>query len=243
MIDNIKGMLERKTLQIGPYRPIRSFVERQGRISPADRQAFEKIWKKYELSLTDKQLDCKRVFGRDAPITVEIGFGDGRSLLSMARENPQRDYIGIEVYKAGIVKLLIAVEQLGLTNIRVFCADALEVLNNCIADNSLDQVQLFFPDPWPKVRHHKRRIVQTEFMNLLASKIRLGGTFHAATDWEEYAMHMLSIIESHPSWVNVAGVQQFAERPAFRPLTKFEQRGHRLGYGTWDLIFRKSRNI
>jgi len=236
-------MLERKTLQIGPLRPIRSFVERQGRISPIDRQAFQEIWPKYGLSLTNQQLDFKQIFGREAPLTLEIGFGDGRSLLSMARDNPQRDYIGIEVYKAGIVKLLVAADQLGLTNIRVFCADALEVLNNCIADDSLEQVQLFFPDPWPKARHHKRRIVQATFTSLIAAKLRLRGTFHAATDWEEYAKHMLVVLEAQPFWENIAGKLQFADRPASRPLTKFEQRGLRLGYGTWDLIFRKSCNI
>lgn len=236
-------MLERKTLQIGPHRPIRSFVERQGRVSSIDRQAFQEIWPKYELTLTDQQLDFKQIFGRVAPLTLEIGFGDGRTLLSMARDNPQRDYIGIEVYKAGIVKLLVGADELGLTNIRVFCADALEVLNNCIADDSLEQVQLFFPDPWPKVRHHKRRIVQPKFTNLITSKLQLGGIFHAATDWEEYAEHMLTVLESQAHLENVAGKLQFAERPASRPLTKFEQRGHRLGHGTWDLIFRKSCNI
>ncbi len=236
-------MLERKTLQVGSHRPIRSFVERQGRVSPIDRQAFEKIWPKYQLALTNEQLDLKQIFGREAPLTLEIGFGDGRSLLSMARDNPQRDYIGIEVYKAGIVKLLVGADELGLTNIRVFCADALEVLNNCITDNSLEQVQLFFPDPWPKLRHHKRRIVQPEFTNLITSKLRLGGTFHAATDWEEYAEHMLTVLEAQSHLENVAGKLQFADRPASRPLTKFEQRGQRLGHGTWDLIFRKSYNI
>lgn len=236
-------MLERKTLQIGSHRPIRSFVERQGRISADDRQAFQQIWPRYELSLTNQQLDFKQIFGREAPLILEIGFGDGRSLLSMARDNPQRDYIGIEVYKAGIVKLLVGADKLGLTNIRVFCADALEVLNNCIADDSLEQVQLFFPDPWPKVRHHKRRIVQPSFTSLIASKLRRGGTFHAATDWEEYATHMLAVLEAQSYWENVAAESRFADRPASRPLTKFEQRGHRLGYGTWDLIFRKSCNI
>lgn len=236
-------MLERKTLQVGPYRPIRSFVERQGRVSPIIRQAFQQIWPKYELPLTNEKLDFKQVFGRIAPITLEIGFGDGRSLLSMARDNPQRDYIGIEVYKAGIVKLLVGAHEQGLTNIRVFCADALEVLNNCIADNSLEQVQLFFPDPWPKARHHKRRIVQPKFTSLITNKLRLDGTFHAATDWEEYAEHMLTVLEAQSDMVNVAGKLRFADRPASRPLTKFEQRGQRLGHGTWDLIFRKSCNI
>lgn len=236
-------MLERKTLQIGPHKPIRSFVERQGRVSPIVRETFQQVWPKYGLPLTNKQLDFKQIFGRVAPITLEIGFGDGRSLLSMARDNPHRDYIGIEVYKAGIVKFLIGAHELGLTNIRVFCADALEVLNNCIADDSLEQVQLFFPDPWPKARHHKRRIVQPKFTSLITSKLQLDGTFHAATDWEEYAEHMLTVLEAQSQMVNIAGKLQFADRPASRPLTKFEQRGQRLGHGTWDLIFRKSCNI
>lgn len=236
-------MLQRTTLQTHILRPIRSFVERKGRISPLSLPIFEKMWPIYGLPLENQKLDLKQLFGREAPTTLEIGFGDGRALLQMAAANPQQNFIGIEVYKAGIVKLMVGIQKLGLTNIRVFCADALEVLNNCIDDSSLAGVLLFFPDPWHKARHHKRRIVQPAFAQLIHSKLQSDGVLHMATDWEEYALHMLEVMEQESNWINTAGAKQFAPRPATRPLTKFEQRGTRLGYGTWDLVFRKSRNI
>lgn len=236
-------MLERTTLQTTLLKPIRSFVERKGRISPLTAPIFEKMWPIYGLPLEPKKLDLELVFGRQAPTILEIGFGDGRSLLQMAMDNPQYNFIGIEVYKAGIIKLLAGVERLGLTNIRVFCADAIEVLNHCINEASLAKVLLFFPDPWPKARHHKRRIVQPNFVKLIHSKLQPEGIFHMATDWQEYALHMLKVMENEPHWTNTAGNSQFAARPATRPLTKFEQRGSRLGYDIWDLVFRKSANI
>jgi tRNA (guanine-N7-)-methyltransferase len=233
-------MLQRTTLQNGPHRPIRSFVERQGRISLFHRQILAQLWPVYGLHLTTEKLDLLQTFGRIAPVTLEIGFGDGRALLAQAQQHPEQNFIGIEVYKAGIAKLFAGIYALGLTNVRVFCADAIEVLTNCLEADSLDHVQLFFPDPWPKLRHHKRRIVQAQFVQLIAQKLRTFGTLHMATDWEEYALHMLAVLEAQAGWENTAGLQQFAERPITRPLTKFEQRGHRLGYGTWDLIFRKN---
>ncbi|HSX20678.1 MAG TPA: tRNA (guanosine(46)-N7)-methyltransferase TrmB, partial [Gammaproteobacteria bacterium] len=169
--------------------------------------------------------------------TLEIGFGDGRALLANAKAHPHINFIGIEVYKAGIAKLLAGINAQQLSNIRIYCADAVEVLTNCIPAQSLQQIQLFFPDPWPKVRHHKRRIVRPEFVRLLAEKLQIGGSFHMATDWEEYAAHMLAVMEADPNWVNLAGVGQFISRPDTRPLTKYEQRGQRLGYKTWDLLF------
>lgn len=231
-------MIERTTLHSGPHKPIRSFVERQGRISPAHKSLIEMLWPRYSLELHPNKLDAEQIFGRKAPVTLEIGFGDGRSLLEMARNFRERDFIGIEVFKSGIAKLLLGIHEYKLTNIRVFCADAVEVLNNCIADHSLEQVQLFFPDPWPKIRHHKRRIVQPEFIQLLASKLQAGGTLHMATDWEDYAMHMRDVMAAQSVWVNLGGTDGFITRPATRPLTKFEQRGLRLGYGTWDLLYR-----
>jgi tRNA (guanine-N7-)-methyltransferase len=236
-------MIERITLDIGQHKPIRSFVERKGRISPIHKNLVDQLWPKYGISLTNQKVDLAAIFGRNAPVTLEIGFGDGRSLLKLAAENPDRNFIGIEVYKAGIVKLLVGIHQRGLTNIRVFCADAIEVLKNCVPEHSLEQVLLFFPDPWPKARHHKRRIVQNEFIQLIASKLQGNGIFHMATDWEEYAQHMLSEMENAKGWVNCAGPGNFSERPSTRSLTKFEQRGLRLGYGTWDLIFSKRNPI
>lgn len=236
-------MLQRTTLQIDKQRPVRSFVERQGRISPVYKELVAELWPQFGIPLSKEKLDYGTLFGRVAPVTLEIGFGNGRSLLSLAKENPQHDFIGVEVYKAGITKLLVGINELGLTNIRIFCADAIEVLLNCIHDQSLHKVQLFFPDPWPKVRHHKRRIVQPQFTQLVASKLNKEGIFHMATDWHNYAMQMLSVMEAQDFWINLAGEGQFMARPATRAETKFEQRGKRLGYDVWDLIFRKSYNI
>jgi tRNA (guanine-N7-)-methyltransferase len=236
-------MIKRDTLQAGPHRSIKSFVPREGRMTDAHKLILEEMWPVLGLGLETSKLDIKHIFGRSAPLTLEIGFGDGRSLLSMALDNPQHDFIGIEVYKTGIAKLLTGIKKYNLTNIRVYCADAIEVLNNCIPDLSLQQVQLFFPDPWPKKRHFKRRIVQPEFVALVAQKLMANGHFHMATDWDHYAQHMLETMELQPNWLNVAGKNSFATRPETRPLTKFEQRGQRLGYGTWDLIFRKCGNI
>lgn len=236
-------MIQRDSLQSWDTRVVRSFVAREGRMTPAHRQILADLWPTYGLSLQPQKLDLKQIFGRSAPCTLEIGFGDGRSLLQMATEYPQHDFIGIEVYRTGIAKLLTGIKERKLTNIRVFCADAIEVLHNCIPNASLEQVLLFFPDPWHKARHHKRRIVQPEFATLVRSKLVDNGCLHMATDWENYAEHMLQVMEQQPGWVNTAGVAQYSLRPSTRSLTKFEQRGHRLGHGTWDLVFRKSDNI
>lgn len=232
-------MLTRDTLQSSHHRSIRSFVARGGRMNTLHREIISELWPQFGLPLQDTPLNFKDIFGRSAPLSLEIGFGDGRSLLQLAAAHPEQDFIGIEVYKVGIAKLLAGIKEQKLTNIRIFCADALEVLSSCISDASLAQVQLFFPDPWPKARHHKRRIVQPEFVTLVGQKLQPQGTLHMATDWQEYAEHMMLVMENSPGWVNTAGANQYALRPESRPLTKFEQRGHRLGYGTWDLIFRQ----
>ena len=236
-------MIERTSLHLGPYKPIRSFVERQGKIAPAHRALIQALWPKYSLPLIKQQLDIEQTFGRQAPVILEIGFGDGRALLANAKLHPHINFIGIEVYKAGVAKLLLGLQAEKLNNVRIYCADALEVLTNCIADQSLEQVQLFFPDPWPKLRHRKRRIMQHAFVHLIAAKLQHNGTFHMATDWEDYAAQMLNLMEAEDNWLNLAGAGQFITRPETRPLTKYEQRGHRLGYKTWDLVFRKSHNI
>lgn len=236
-------MIERTTLQLGPHKPIRSFVERQGRISLQHRLLVSELWLKFGLTLTNNQLNTAQIFGRSAPVTLEIGFGDGRSLLAQAQSNPQHDFIGIEVYKAGIAKLLLGLDKHKVSNVRIFCADALEVLTNCVVADSLAQVQLFFPDPWPKARHHKRRLVQTEFVNLIANKLHPEGVFHVATDWQDYALHVLDVMATQDNWVNAAGQQKYVVRPSTRPVTKYEQRGQRLGNEIYDLIFRKNANI
>lgn len=230
-------MIERTTLHLGLQKPIRSFVERQGRISPAHRELINDLWPKYSLQLKPAKMDFTHIFGRSAPLILEVGFGDGRALLANAKNYPHKNFIGIEVYKTGIAKLLIGIYEQKLSNIRIFCADAVEVLTNCVADNCLEQVQLFFPDPWPKMRHHKRRIVQPSFVQLVAQKLQADGLLHMATDWESYAQQMLAVMEAEQNWLNLAGAGQFIQRPSTRPLTKYEQRGQRLGYKTWDLVY------
>lgn len=220
------------------HRKIRSFVRRQGRIRPGQQRALTDLWAQYGLEANDK-IDFDTVFQRKASRVLEIGFGMGQSLLEMATKNPEQDYIGIEVHRPGIGALLAAIAELKLTNIRVFCADALEVLERCIADGVLDTVQLFFPDPWPKKRHHKRRIVQDKFLALSHQKLKPTGKLHMATDWEEYANHMLEVMSAKSDFANLAGEGNFSPRPDSRPLTKFEARGIRLGHGVWDLIFIK----
>ena len=217
---------------------IRSFVRRLGRITQAQQYALDNYWQRYCLD-PQADYDFAAVFGRTAPLIVEIGFGNGDSLASMAAKNPDLDYIGIEVHTAGVGHLLILLEQQGLTNVRIYCHDAVEIMEQKIPDNSLSGVHLFFPDPWHKKKHHKRRIVRPSFIELLIKKLRVGGYFHAATDWEDYAQAMLAELSSHAGLSNNSPTQDYCERPDYRPLTKFEQRGLRLGHGVWDLIFSK----
>jgi tRNA (guanine-N7-)-methyltransferase len=216
-------------------RRIRSFVKREGRLTPGQETALQKGWPLYGLDST-VLIDPATLFANDHPITLEIGFGNGESLATMAENNPDRNFIGIEVHRPGVGHLLRLILEKKLSNIRLFDTDAIEVLQHAIPDHSLDCVQLFFPDPWHKKRHHKRRIVQTEFLNLIHAKLKTGGRFHAATDWENYAEHMLNTLNTHPGFVN-STKSNYAERPKYRPLTKFENRGLRLGHGVWDMIF------
>lgn len=221
-------------------RRIKSFVLRQGRMSQSQHRSMENNWPKFGLDVEDSLLDLDAVFGREgAPTIVEIGFGMGASLAAMAEANPEQNYIGIEVHRPGVGALLKLVEEKGLTNVRVFNHDAIEVLEKRIPKNSLDAVYLFFPDPWHKKRHNKRRIVQTAFAKALASHIKVGGHFHMATDWEDYAEHMMEVMSAAPDYKNTQPDNQYTPRPDYRPLTKFEARGHRLGHGVWDLIFEK----
>jgi tRNA (guanine-N7-)-methyltransferase len=221
-----------------PIRKIRSFIRRQGRITQGQQFALEHFWDKYCLAPT-QPLDVDQIFGRHAPLCVEIGFGNGECLAKLAAENSDKDYIGIEVHRPGVGHLIIQLEQQGLQNVRIYCHDAIEILTNNLADNSLSAVYLFFADPWPKKRHHKRRIVQTSFVDLLAKKLESGGYFHAATDWENYAEHMLAVLSVDERFSSTSPTNTYCERPTYRPLTKFEQRGLRLGHGVWDLIFIK----
>lgn len=228
-------MSEEKTF----LRRIRSFVKREGRLTEGQERALNDLFPIYGLELQDTPINFADVFQRSASMILEIGFGNGTSLSEMAANNPEQDYIGIEVHRPGVGNLLLQVEKLDLNNLRVMNEDAVDVLNKMIADESLDAVYLFFADPWHKTRHHKRRIVQEEFVQLLRKKLKVGGVFHMATDWEAYAKHMMRVMNESEGFENTAGKDQYLLRPDYRPLTKFEQRGQRLGHGVWDLIFKK----
>lgn len=227
--------------EVPPLRTIRSFVRREGRMTDAQHRALETLWPKYGLDPGAGPLDLDASFGRRAPRLLEIGFGMGDALLEMAERHPENDYLGIEVHRPGVGRLFARLEEKGLRNVRVICADAVEVLRKAIPDASLDVVYLFFPDPWPKKRHHKRRIVQPPFVALLGQKLIHGGVLHMATDWEGYAQHMLAVLSAAPGFVNTAGPGAFTLRPGERPMTKFERRGERLGHPVRDLVFRYER--
>jgi tRNA (guanine-N7-)-methyltransferase len=220
-------------------RRIRSFVKREGRLTKGQQRALDELFPRYGISLQQGELDLDVLFGRQAFRVLEIGFGNGASLAEMAANHPENDYLGIEVHRPGVGNLLLQIEKQELTNIRVSNDDAVEVLEQQIPNTSLDAVYLFFPDPWHKKKHHKRRIVQTEFVQLVWCKLKPGGIFHMATDWENYAEHMLEVMTKAKGFENVASKGNYIARPDYRPLTKFEQRGHRLGHGVWDLIFEK----
>jgi len=224
-----------------PHRPIRSFVLRQGRLTAAQERAFGELWPSYGIDWTPGEpLDLAGLFGNDNPVTLEIGFGNGDSLAQMAAAAPGRNWLGVEVHAPGVGHLLLEIERLGLANLRILRHDAMELLANGIAPGALDACQLFFPDPWPKKRHHKRRILGPAFVDLIARALRPGGVFHSATDWEPYAEQMLVVLESPDSqFENLAGPGRFAERPDARPPTRFEQRGERLGHRVRDLLFRR----
>jgi tRNA (guanine-N7-)-methyltransferase len=223
-----------------PRRAIRSFVVRAGRMTVAQERAWTELWPRFGLESADAPLDLAAVFGREAPRTLEIGFGNGESLVSLAAGHPERDFLGIEVHRPGVGHLLLRVEELGLPNLRVICRDAVEVLERCIDEATLDEVLLYFPDPWPKKRHHKRRIVQPGFVALVSSRLRPGGVFRMATDWQPYAEHMLEVAGACATLRNDSTAGDYVPRPASRPVTRFERRGQRLGHGVWDLAFRRT---
>lgn len=218
---------------------IRSFVIRAGRITAGQKHAFEQWWPQFGLSLHNGKLDPEQLFGRKAPLVIEIGFGMGDSLLEMARQQPDHDFIGIEVHPPGVGRLINVAGQESLTNLRVFMADAMDVLEDCIPEGSVDRLQLYFPDPWHKKKHHKRRIVQLPFVERIRSRLRPGGVFHMATDWQNYAEHMLETMQQAPGFSNCRTDNGYSPRPDYRPTTKFEKRGERLGHGVWDLLFQR----
>ena len=222
----------------GKYlRKVRSFVLREGRLTKGQAQAMELQWPSMGLDYTPEAIDLVEVFGREADTVLEIGFGMGGSLVEMAKASPELNFIGIEVHKPGVGACLSVAAEAGVTNLRVYHHDALEVLENSIAEGSLARVQLFFPDPWHKKKHHKRRIVQASFVEAIRQKLKIGGVFHMATDWENYAECMLEDMTSSPGYKNLSTNNDYVPRPDSRPLTKFENRGQNLGHGVWDLQF------
>lgn len=222
------------------HRPVRSFVLRQGRMTIAQARALDELRPRFGLAMPDRPLDLDDVFGRRADRVVEIGFGNGEALLATAVAQPERDFIGIEVHGPGVGRLLKDAVEASVENLRVFQEDAVQVLARAIPAGSLAEVRIFFPDPWPKKKHHKRRLVQPEFVERIRCALRDGGRMHLATDWPAYAEHMLEVMEAAEGYRNVAGARRYSDRPPSRSLTHFEQRGLRLGHPVHDLIYEKT---
>jgi len=220
-------------------RRIRSFVLRAGRTTPAQERALGELWPAYGIDLKEAPLDLAAVFGREAPRSLEIGFGAGEVIGALAETNPQIDYLGIEVHRSGVGRLLLRAQQGSLENLRVICSDAVDVLRDHIADAAFDEVLVFFPDPWHKKRHHKRRLIEPAFVSLAAAKLRSGGTLRLATDWQAYAEQMLTVCNANPALESLSPDMTYVARPEFRPPTRFERRGERLGHGVWDLAYAK----
>jgi tRNA (guanine-N7-)-methyltransferase len=216
---------------------IRSYVLRQGRVSNAQQRCYETLMPQYGISYAAQLLDLDKVFGRSAPKILEIGFGMGESTAAIALAHPQNDYLTLEVHTPGVGSLLKQIEENHLANIRIIQHDAVEVLRDMLSDNVLDGVHIFFPDPWHKSRHNKRRLIQSPFIAQLVTKLKPGAYLHVATDWQNYAEQVLAVLSAEAQLQNTA--KNYAPRPAYRPLTKFEQRGIRLGHGVWDLVFRR----
>jgi len=236
-----------------PRRTIRSFVLRTGRMTAGQQRALDELWPRYGIEYSPQPLDLDLVFGRQAPRMIEIGFGTGEALAFYAAAHPEMDCLGIEVHRPGAGHLLLRIEETALanvplSNIRVSCHDAVEVLDRQLGPASVDAVHVFFPDPWHKKRHHKRRLIQPAFADLLARTLRPNGVLRLATDWEDYAVQMRQVLDVHPQFINLAGINLagsagYMPRSEDRPLTRFERRGHRLGHGVWDLAYKRAANV
>ena len=221
-------------------RPIRSFVMRTGRMTAGQTRALEELWPRYGVEFSPQPLSLDALFGRVAPRTLEIGFGNGEHLAALATLHPEHDYLGIEVHRPGVGHLLLLAATNNLTNVRASSHDAVEVLREQIAESSLDEVLVLFPDPWHKKRHHKRRLIQPPFVELIASRLRQGGVLRLATDWEEYALQMLEVLNAASAlFANLSPTRDWMPRPEERAPTRFEKRGARLGHGVWDLAFKR----
>ncbi|WP_022940889.1 tRNA (guanosine(46)-N7)-methyltransferase TrmB [Psychromonas hadalis] len=220
-------------------RKIRSFVKREGRMTNRQQTAIDTLWESMGIDYKEEMLDFVAIFGRDAPVVLEVGFGMGKSLIEMALKAPEKNFIGIEVHGPGVGACLADAGEAGLTNLRVINHDAVEVLAHMLPEKSLATFQLYFPDPWHKARHNKRRIVNETFIDNMRKKLVIGGVIHMATDWQPYAEHMLEVMNATSDFENTAE-GDYAPRPDWRPLTKFENRGQRLGHGVWDLLFTRN---
>jgi len=220
-------------------RSVRSFVLRGGRLTEGQKRALAELWPRFGIEESNEQLDLPALFSNQAPVIMEIGFGNGEATWQMASAHPEENYLGVEVHRPGVGHLLLKIEEKGLENIRIACVDAVEFLRINIASASLDGVRVYFPDPWPKKRHHKRRIIQPSFLRLLASRMRPGGILHLATDWEPYAEHMLDAMTGVAEFVNLSDTDGSCVKPDWRPETKYELRGERLGHRVNDLLFRR----
>jgi len=236
MTDNDSVTSEPENLK---HRRIRSFVLRMGRMTAGQQRALDALWPRFGIEYTTDSLNLDEVFGRHAPRMIEIGFGTGEALCAYAQAHPEVDCLGIEVHRPGAGHLLLQVEQHGISNVRASCHDAVEVLTHQLVPASIDAVHIFFPDPWHKARHHKRRLIQPAFADLLARVLKPGGILRLATDWQHYAEHMRAVLDVHPSFTNIADDTGYMPRPDDRPLTRFERRGHRLGHGVWDMAYQR----
>jgi tRNA (guanine-N7-)-methyltransferase len=221
-------------------RPIRSFVLRAGRVTAAQERALAELWPSFGVDFDGRPLDLDALFGRRAPRCLEIGFGTGEVIGALATAHPDADHVGIEVHRAGVGRLLLQARQGALANLRIICHDAVEVLASSIADDSFDSILIFFPDPWHKKRHHKRRLIDPRFMDTLAAKLKTGGVLRLATDWQAYAEQMLAVGNACERLESLSADCTYVERPDFRPATRFERRGARLGHGVWDLAYVKT---
>jgi len=232
---------EKKTTKEPPFmRPVRSFVLRAGRLTEGQKRALDELWPLYGIDEGKYQLDLEILFGNDQPVIMEIGFGNGDATWQMALAHPEENYLGVEVHRPGVGHLLLKLEENGIGNVRIACEDAVELIHQRIPRGSLAGVRIYFPDPWPKKRHHKRRIIQAPFIGLLAEKMQAGGILHMATDWEQYAEYMLEVMHNSRDFKNLAPDGKSCPKPEWRPATKYEKRGERLGHSVFDLVFRRT---
>jgi tRNA (guanine-N7-)-methyltransferase len=221
-------------------RPVRSFVLRAGRLTEGQKRALSELWPHYGIDEDEYELDLKALFGNDHPVIMEIGFGNGDATWQMALAHPEENYLGVEVHRPGVGHLLLKLEENGIGNVRIACEDAVELLQARISRDSLGGVRIYFPDPWPKKRHHKRRIIQTPFIELLGQKMQAGSILHMATDWEQYAEHMLEVMHNSVNFECLSPNGKACLKPEWRPATKYEKRGERLGHGVFDLVFKRT---